>query len=678
MSPLNRCFSMPARQRGAIGLVSALTLGLALLFMITVIDSGRLYLEKRSLQRIADMAALEAASRKGNCSSAATASLYATQSATRNGFTPNTDGRTLSTLCGTLSVNAADSRRSFVANAASTDVIRVVVSHPVPASIAAGIASLFSGTAPSANVQLSATAVAAATPPLAQLTIRNALLTVDSTKAILLNALIGGLLGGTLNLSVASWQSLIDTKLNLLGYLDRLKIDLNITAAGYEKVLSTEVTIKQLIQSNINFLLTKGLLSTDNAIIGLEEIKAAAGGTTIKLGDLIKIQGGDNVAALGADMSIFNIIQGLAQVANKEKGIAANFQINLLNLARVKTQIRVIEPPQLSSIGDPSKIKSTVPVLDDPNRIYVRTAQIRALVSVELPVLSSVVTPVLNTVTSTLVGNLTPVLNSALTLNIKGLIGSISCIIGTPCLASDFQFLNSSSGNGPKIDLSLTLTSAESYVTGYSCKSNSDKSLSTHTTASFINAKLGSISDSAGFPASNLPDAVTALPLPIVDIGTKTCTQTLLGLLGSNCGPRNSFGGGGIGISFNTLNTETLANSSNTTFSAPNLPEVGQAPYYSVKNTHIVPSSILDGIVSGVKVDIYKPANGNVLGSTISVLSSLLSDTLNELDKIIENTLKPVLAAILDPLLDALGVTVTPVDVGANLSCNFGQATLSL
>ena len=37
--------------------MAALTLGLALLFMLLVVDSGRLYLEQRKLQRIADMSA---------------------------------------------------------------------------------------------------------------------------------------------------------------------------------------------------------------------------------------------------------------------------------------------------------------------------------------------------------------------------------------------------------------------------------------------------------------------------------------------------------------------------------------------------------------------------------------------------------------------------------------------
>ena len=57
MSPRS-CFRGRDRQRGAIGLVAAMTLGLALLFALLVVDSGRLYLEQRKLQRVVDTAAL--------------------------------------------------------------------------------------------------------------------------------------------------------------------------------------------------------------------------------------------------------------------------------------------------------------------------------------------------------------------------------------------------------------------------------------------------------------------------------------------------------------------------------------------------------------------------------------------------------------------------------------------
>lgn len=672
MSPLNRYVADYRRQTGAIGLLAAVTLALAVLCMLMVVDSGRLYLEKRSLQRIADMAALEAASRKGHCQASNTAFAYASQSAARNGFTVGEDGRALSSYCGVLALDA-NSRRTFTADSTKTEAIKVIVSHSVPRSIAAGVAAIFDATPTPTDIQLSATATAAGTPPLAKLTLRSTLTTIDSSTAAILNPLIGGLLGGALNLSVASWQGIAGTRLSLFSYLDRLKADLNLTAVGYTSVLASNVAVGQLIQSSINVLQTSGTLGSSATILGLQALKVAAGSTTVVLGDLIKIQGGTDVAALESDVGLLDLVQSLAQVANKKNGVAASAQINLPGLLQAKTQIKVIEPAQLSAIGDPSKINPAIAAADDPNRIYVRTAQMRALVSINLPALGAI-TPLVNTATN-LVGGLTPVLNNALNLNIKGLLGSVGCLLGASCMVTDFRFLTGTPASaGPAIDLSLSLASAESYVAGYTCNSNTDKSLTVHTNTALLSAKLGAID--TPFPASTDPSAIIARPVQILDIGTQTCTQ-LLTLLG-NCTARVPFGGGGVGLSFNTLDRSPLGSLAgiNTTVSYPNLPEVGQAPHFGDTTTSRLPSTLLDGVISGVKVDVYKPVNSTLLGDVITGAASLLSNILIELDGIVEGTLKPLLASVADPLLAALGVTIAPADVGANLSCNFGQATL--
>ncbi len=672
MSPLNRYVATRDRQRGAIGLMAALTLALALLCTLMVIDSGRLYMEKRSLQRIADVAALEAAGRKGNCATGASAASYATQSATRNGFTPGSNGRTLVATCGTLSVNA-ESRRVFTADATQSQAIQVVVSHPVPRSIAAGIAALFDSTPDSPDLQLSATAVAASASPLASLTIRSAAMTIDSAKAAVLNPIVGGLLGGTLNLGVANWQGLVNTDLSLLNYLNRLKLDLNLTAVGYTQVLNTTVSISQLMQSAINVLDPSGTLNTTATIAGLQAIKAAAGATTVLLGDLLAVQGSADIAALNTSLRLLDLVQGLAQLANDKNGVSATTQINIPGLAQVTARIQVIEPPQLSAIGDPGKIDPLNPKTG-ANRIYVRTAQMRALVSINLPVLGTI-TSLANTAGS-VVGSLTPLLNSALSLNLAGVVTSATCALGlNSCMVSNIKFLDSGTpATGPKIDLSLSLASADSYITGYTCTSNTVKTLNVHTDATLVTAKLGQITDA--FPASTDPSVVTAIPLPVIDIGTQTC-QKILGLLG-NCTTRTPFGAGGIGLSFDTVSQSPLgtAAATNTTFSSPNLPEINSPPYFLTNTTSVKPSTVLNGVVSGVKVDVYKPATSTTLGNVITGAATLLNSLTSALDVIVENTLKPLLTSLVDPLLASLGVTLAPADVGANLSCNFGQAYL--
>ncbi|MFA0997781.1 MULTISPECIES: pilus assembly protein TadG-related protein [Pseudomonas syringae group] len=670
MSALNRYTAMPARQRGAIGLIAALTLGLALLCALVVVDSGRLYLEKRSLQRVADIAALEAAGRRGACSGAASAPDFANQSAIRNGFTPNTDGRTLVTRCGTLTVGAL-SQRVFVADSTQALAIQVVASHPVPRSIAAGIGAAFDKSPSPANVTLSATAVAASAAPLAALTIRSATVTVDSTRAAILNPIIGSLLGGTLNLSVANWQGLASTDLSLLSYLNRLKTDLNLTAVGYSDVLNTSVSVSQLIQSAINVLDPSAALGGTATIAGLQALKFAAGSTTVLLGDLLSIQGSSDIAALNTNLRLLDLVQGLAQLANDKTGISTAAQINVGTLAQVTTRIQVVEPPQLSAIGDPSKIDPLNPKTG-ANRIYVRTAQMRALVSINLPVLGTI-TSLANTAGS-VVGSLTPILNSALSLNIAGVLGSTTCALGlTSCMVTDIKFLTSGTA-GPRIDLSLSLASADTYVTGFTCTSNTNKTLSVKTDAALLSAKVGLIND--GFPASTDPTAVTTTPLPVLDIGTMTC-QKILGLLG-NCTARTPFGGGGIGLTFDTVSQSPLGSSTivSTTFSSPNLPEINSAPYFLTGVADTKPSTLLNGTVSSVKVNVYKPATSNVLGNVITGTAVTLNSLTVALDAIVESTLTNLLTTVVDPLFESLGLTLGATDVGANLSCNIGQAML--
>ncbi|MBX8604185.1 hypothetical protein K5D40_18315 [Pseudomonas cichorii] len=679
MSPLNRYAGLPARQRGAISLLAALTLGFALLCTLLVIDSGRLYLEKRSLQRIADMAALEAAGRKGTCSPGSSASTFANQSATRNSFVAGNDNRTLTINCGTLSLDG-DSKRTFTADATKSEAIRVVATHAVPRSIAAGIAAIFDKTPTPPNIQLSAIAVAGGTPPLAALTIRSAAMTIDSTKAALLNPVIGSLLGGTLNLSVANWQGIANTDLSMLSYLNRLKTDLNINAIGYTDVLNSNVAVSQLIQTAINVLDPAGTLSATATIAGLRALKVAAGATTVLLGDLLSVQGSSDIAALNTTLRLLDLVQGIAQLANDKNGISAAAQINLAGLAQVTTKVQVIEPPQLSAVGDPSKIDPLNPKTG-ANRLYVRTAQMRALVSINLPVLGAI-TPLVNTATS-LVSSLTPVLNSALSLNLAGLLGSTTCAIGlTSCMVSDIKLLTSSSSSsaGPRIDLSISMASADTYVTGYTCTSNTNKTLSIHTDTALISTKIGLIDNAGAFPASTDPSAITALPIPVIDIGTQTC-QKILGLLGS-CTTRVPFGGGGVGISFDPVNQSPLGGSSsstNSTFSSPNLPEVSSAPHFPTDPAAaVLPSTLLDGVISGAKVSVYRPSttSPNGLGNVITGAASLLGAITTSLDGIVASTLRPLLTSVVDPLIDALGLTLSPAEVGGNLSCNFGQATL--
>ncbi|MBT0626517.1 hypothetical protein KIH32_21635 [Pseudomonas fluorescens] len=656
MSPRFHC-----KQRGAIGLMAAGVLAVVLAFTLLVIDSGRLYLEKRKLQGVADTAALEAVSRNGTCLAGLSAAAYAGQSVARNYFVVG-NGNTLVTSCGSVTTGASG-QRTFSANPALSSAIQVVASKTVTTSVAGGVWALFSGNPVSLNTVLSATAVAAKpTPSLAQLTINSTLASVNTASASLLNPLFSGLLGGNLNLTLAGWNGLLNTNISLLSYLDQLAINLGVTAGNYTQLLNTNVTASQLIQAAITVLTANG--ATADVLTALGSLKIAAiNQAPLTLGQILQLQTGTTAAALNANLQVFQLIQGVVQLSNSQSAAAATLPVSLLGLANITTQVKVIEPPQLSAIGDPA-LAAANPL--GPNAIYVRTAQVRTEVTVSLPVLSSL--SGLTTAVNNLVGPLTPVINSLLSLNLVSTINSALCLLGAGCQQLDLLALP---GNLP-LNIVLDAGGASSYVTAYSCPTGSagTKSLTAYTTTSLASLNVGAITNAF---SSTLP--MTVAPLALIDIGTKTCHE-ILGI--GTCGTRVPFAGGGVAIKVLSpiaASNQTLVFSSTAPFATP--PNVGLTPTYqaAAPATNVVSS--LSTTLNGVGITAYQPVGSNPLGALAASVVSLLGGVSAIVTPVVDSLLGPLLNPILNNLLNMLGISLANVNVGANLTCGqTGEAYL--
>ncbi|MGB3127246.1 MAG: pilus assembly protein TadG-related protein [Pseudomonas sp.] len=640
------------KQRGAIGLMAVGVLALVLVFTLLVVDSGRLYLEKRKLQGVADTAALEAVSRGGTCLTGLTAAAYAAQSVARNYFVVG-NGNTLVTSCGAVTT-AASGRRVFGANAAVSSAVQVVVSKTVTTSVAGGVWALFSGNPVSLNTALTATAVAASTPTLAQLTINSTLASVNSASASLLNPLFAGLLGGNVNLTLAGWNGLLNTNINLLSYLNQLAINLNVAAGNYTQLLNTNVTASQLIQAAITVLTANGATADVLTALGNLQI-AAINQAPLTLGQILQLQTGTTAAALNANLQVFQLIQGVVQLSNSQSAVAATLPVSLLGLANITTQVKVIEPPQLSAIGNPA-LAAANPL--GPNKIYVRTAQVRTEVTVSLPVLSSL--SGLNTAVNNLVGPLTPVLNGLLSLNLVTTINSALCLLGAGCEQLDLLLLP---GNLP-LNVVLDAGGASSYVTGYSCPTGSagTKSLTTTTTTSVASLNVGTISN-----AFSTTQPMTVDPMRLVDIGTKLCHMVVV--IGS-CNARVPYAAGGIAIKVQSPiagSVQTQVFSSTTPFATP--PNVGLGPTYqaAAPATNVVSS--LSTTLNGVGITAYQPVGSNPLGSLVANTVSLLGSVSAIVTPVVDNLLGPLLNPILNNLLNSLGISLANVNVGANLTC---------
>lgn len=643
------------RQRGAIGLMTALTLAMALVFGLLAVDGGRLYMEQRKLQRVVDMAALEAAGQSATCNGIGPqAAALANTSAVRNGFTL-ANGNSLVTTCGSVSTGAA-SLRSFTPDASIAEAIRVVGTSNVATSIASGIRSMVSGEPLAATTALHAQAVAAAPrPPLAMLRLRSTLLTMDSRKSALLNALIDPL-GGRVSLDAVGWQGIANTQINLLDFLDQLAIDLNVGAGHYDELLAKNLKATDLIRAAATVAGRSGAAA--DVVTNLGKIVVGADNSTlIQLGDILDVANGTGQAGLDTMLNVIDLVQASVMLAAKDSAAVAQIPLNLLGAVTGTIRLKVIEPEQLSAIGNPAT-----------DEIKVHTAQVRALISLDLPILSSI-TGLTNAVLN-LATPLTNIINPLLSLNLQGTLQSIGCLVLVPCKVSDIQLMP----NVQQIDIGVEVASATSEVTNYSCSPDKQLTASTQTAAAKV--AVGKFDS----PNEFFTNGTTAVqPIPLIDFGTNICTKLTIITVG--CQGRVPLVGGGVGIKVDTtvLGTPPSAPLSQLFSGTTAPPNLDQPPVYKSatgSSTDVVSS--LGSTLNGVQLQVYQPQGSHPLGQIVTSAASLLNSVKTLLLPPIITLLGRITDPLVNSLLKALGIDLMVTDVGANMDCSSTRAQLVL
>ncbi len=264
-----RYHSGRGHQRGAFSMLSAATLVMAILFLALVIDSGRLYLEQRNLQKLADTAALESISRlaSGNCSlDTALAQVYAVENAASYGFVQGA-GRALNLSC--VSVSIKDGLRLPVPDAANGRAVQVVTSSQVPASIVVRTGSLF-GLSGSDSVRLQAQAVAMKD---------REPMTVFSVGAQLLDLNANGLVPSLLTaagvnvsgLTVLDSQGLANAQITPAGLLQALGVNVGINQL---KALTPE-GLADLVHARVGAVGIERLVEVSADLVGHDQTLAA-------------------------------------------------------------------------------------------------------------------------------------------------------------------------------------------------------------------------------------------------------------------------------------------------------------------------------------------------------------------------------------------------------------------
>lgn len=349
-------------QRGVIGLAGILILLTALLFTALVVDSGRLWMQQKKLQSIADMAAIHASRHLGCNASLQSVSQMAQQAATNNGFGGQLSATPNQVLLGRL--DTVQGVRQFTADG-SSEAIYVRATREVPSS-------LFAGGLIGSTVILRAEAVSTSDPPWAAFGIGSFTATLSSEQSVLLNGLLGGLLGTPLNLDVLTYRGIAGTTITLQ---DMLAVSGQV--GTLDDLLNSNMQVSDLLEL---FASAAGQDAAANvqAIAGMQTIAdLAMSNAPVKLGDVLAVTTSDTNAAATVGLNALSLITTAAMIANGQNAVNLPLAISLPAIPTINAQVTIIEPPQLA-IG---------PAAGSGNLCTeARTAQIRTRVGVLLSI----------------------------------------------------------------------------------------------------------------------------------------------------------------------------------------------------------------------------------------------------------------------------------------------------
>ncbi|MGR9107267.1 MAG: TadG family pilus assembly protein, partial [Gammaproteobacteria bacterium] len=354
-----RCLATAYRQRGAFGITGVLVLLLAIVFTVLAVDSGRLMLEQQRMQKIADMAAMDASSHAGSCGDGtlAGASAAAQASAIRNGYSGNLNNEANGVLLG--DIDSTDGIRTFTSSdPESATAVQVTTRSTVPASLLAG--GLFNQ-----EVTLEAKAVAER-QALAAFSAGSLLLSINSEDSALLNSLLNGMLGSNISLDAVSYKGIADTQITLLDL-----VNASASAGTVDELLSANTKVADLLQLYADAVDGSSSANAAVSALLLQLITANLPNANLTLGDILNVSDPTDEGAAEVKINLLDLITTTALVANGKHALTLPLDITLpAGLLSVQSLLTVIEPPQIA-IGPPGKDA------DGNWRTQIETAQIR-------------------------------------------------------------------------------------------------------------------------------------------------------------------------------------------------------------------------------------------------------------------------------------------------------------
>ncbi len=360
--------STPQRQRGAAAVFAAVAMIAGLAATLLAINIGMLYYAQRDLQRMATVGAMAGVQVSSGCrnpadpgvpGSLALATTQVQQAIKNNngnvGLLTGIGGAP-AVQVGMISNNSGTHTFVPLADGSSQiNAVRVNLERTAPSILGGG---LFPGGAP---VTLMASATAQE-QPLGSFSIGSTLLSLNTATSVL-NPLLSGLLGASVNLSAVDYQGLAQTQISLANLMvaanvtdlnSLLAVDTNV--AGLQTLLAAATNT---VNPSVASLLTGLTLGTTQS------------GTDVPLAELLGNVGValnptvTDVAANVPFVNVLDMLTAIGEAAAAKNGItlALPVSINIPGLVGVYAFLQVLEPPQLSGLGPVGTTQTTAQVI---------------------------------------------------------------------------------------------------------------------------------------------------------------------------------------------------------------------------------------------------------------------------------------------------------------------------
>jgi uncharacterized membrane protein len=405
------------RERGAVLIMAIPALVLCIAAAALGIDIGRIALDKRSDQKIADLAALDAARAVGDILNTtnqagydAAAQTAAVASAARNGYTVGVSGHTITALVGTV------------------DPVTNVFSHTGTEAVQVVATSHLDNVFIPGSKDLTATAVALLGSPTGAFSVGSTLASIDTSKSRL-DPMLKTMFGASGNLTLVSYDGLASGNVSL-ARIQRALLDSGFSVGTVSQLLGAHLTVGQLLNAMATALTADGDNTSAAEVQDLINTSITSS-TTITIGDLLNVAAPSDSSVLAAEVNAFQVVTGAAELMNGSNFVSVPLTgVNLLGLSGVSVSAYVIEPAQ-TAIG--------------PIGTTARNSQVKMRVLVDVPLggLLPVAHVTLDYTTANAVGTLTSIACGASpTMGITGqtsaigVSGSATTLLGNMTISS--------------------------------------------------------------------------------------------------------------------------------------------------------------------------------------------------------------------------------------------------